>query len=317
MLCQDQMVYAGRAPLRRLTRFEYNNTIRDLFNDTTNAANLLPAEEIGNGFGNDADGQSVSSLLAEEYGTVAEGIATRATATPAQLAKLAPCAMSVTATTPVATEDACVKHDRRVAVPKLFRRPLAADEVDALIAMEKSVRATAGATFVTGVMAVIQAALQSPDFLYRIEWGVPDAAQPGLKRPSGDEMATRLSYLFWGTTPDDSLRTASKNGELTTAQGVLGHATRMLDDQRARPVLRFFFDNLLPISGLTDFERDKSVSDLSARSARSCTRRRSDSSNSRSSRERDLGVGADGAVHVRERAARGVLRHLGGDGDEF
>jgi hypothetical protein len=33
----------------------------------------------------------------------------------------------------------------------------------------------------------------------------------------------------------------------------------MLDDQKARPVIRFFFDNLLPINGLTDLERDKTL----------------------------------------------------------
>jgi hypothetical protein len=259
MPCQDQMVHAGRSPLRRLTRFEYNNTIRDLFGDTTNPANLLPAEEIGNGFGNDADGQSVSSLLAEEYGSVAEGIAARATASAAQLANLAPCAMSITATTPAATEDACIETIVETLAPKAFRRPLAAGESDALIAMEKAVRATTNATFVTGVSAVIQGILQSPDFLYKVEWGVADVSQPALKRPSGDEMATRLSYLFWGTMPDDSLRAAARTGELSTAQGVLSQATRMLDDPRSRPIVAFFFDNLLPINGLTDLERDKTL----------------------------------------------------------
>ena len=35
--------------------------------DDTEPANAFPSEEIGNGFGNDADAQAVSSLLAEEY----------------------------------------------------------------------------------------------------------------------------------------------------------------------------------------------------------------------------------------------------------
>ncbi|HEX7452634.1 MAG TPA: DUF1587 domain-containing protein, partial [Polyangiaceae bacterium] len=38
----------GPAPIRRLTRFELNNTLRDLLGDTSNAANQLPAELIGN-----------------------------------------------------------------------------------------------------------------------------------------------------------------------------------------------------------------------------------------------------------------------------
>jgi hypothetical protein len=88
---------------------------------------------------------------------------------------------------------------------------------------------------------------------------VPDPARPELMRPSGDEMATRLSYFLWGTLPDDALREAASTGELLSDDGVLEQAARMLDDPRSRPVIRFFFDNLLPISGLTDLQRDPAV----------------------------------------------------------
>src|SRR4029078_4096760 len=84
-------VMPGRAPLRRLTRFEYNNAVRDLLGDTPAPASALPPEEIGNGFGNDADVLSVSSLLAEQYGSVAEGIAARATATAPALGRVGDC----------------------------------------------------------------------------------------------------------------------------------------------------------------------------------------------------------------------------------
>jgi hypothetical protein len=56
--------------------------------------------------------------------------------------------------------------------------------------------------------------------------------------------------------PDATLRTAARSGELLTAQGVMAQATRMLGDPRARTMVRYFFDNLLPLSGLTDLERD-------------------------------------------------------------
>ncbi|XYH99377.1 hypothetical protein ACMHYB_06280 [Sorangium sp. So ce1128] len=48
--------------------------------------------------------------------------------------------------------------------------------------------------------------LQSPDFLYRIEWGTPDPARPELHQLAGDETATRLSYLLRGTMADERLR---------------------------------------------------------------------------------------------------------------
>ncbi|MEM6991814.1 MAG: DUF1592 domain-containing protein, partial [Myxococcota bacterium] len=99
-----------------------------------------------------------------------------------------------------------------------------------------------------------EAVLQSPDFLYRVEVGV--VGEDGLRRPTSHEMATRLSYMMWGTMPDAELRAAADAGELTDPESVLAHAERMLDDERSRPVLRFFFDNLLPISALASLERD-------------------------------------------------------------
>jgi hypothetical protein len=229
------------APLRRLTRYEFNNTVRDLLGDATSPANALPAEEQGNGFGNDAAGQSVSSLLAEQYAVIAEGIAARATQTPG---RLAPCAASVTA----ATEESCARSFIAGFVPRAFRRPLAPAEADELLALHRSIRALEGASFVSALAGIVEAVLQSPDFLYRVER--PDGA-----RPSGDELATRLSYFLWGTMPDEALRAAARDGQLLTAAGVAAQASRLLADPRARATVRFFFDNLLPIGGLSDLER--------------------------------------------------------------
>jgi hypothetical protein len=248
-VAQCQASRVARAPLRRLTRFEYDNTVRDLLGDATSPASALPPEDLGNGFGNDASAQSVSSLLAEQYGTVARGIAARATS-PAAIGKLAPCAATVSA----ATEESCARTIIEGLAPRAFRRPLAAGESDGLLALYHATRAGGG--FGSAVGAVIEALLQSPQFLYRVELGVPDRARPELRRPSGDEMATRLSYFLWGSMPDEALRAAARSGELLTAPGVMDQARRMLDDPRSHQVVRFFFANLLPISGLSDLERD-------------------------------------------------------------
>lgn len=254
-ICAGGGILPGPAPLRRLTRFEYNKTVRDLLGDTTEPANLFPSEEIGNGFGNDADAQSVSSLLAEKYGTVGEAIAVQATGSPEALAKLAPCAGQIDGTTDAATEEACVRTLVESFAMRAYRRPLDAGEISELVDLHKTIRASSN--FATSVASVIEAVLQSPDYLYRVEWGTAEPS--GLRRPTAYEMATRLSYFLWGTMPDPVLFEAAKNGELQTAEGVRKHATRMLDDPQARPVIRFFFDNLLPISNLSNLERDEAV----------------------------------------------------------
>lgn len=245
-------VATDRATLRRLTRFEYNNTVADLLGDTTRPANAFPSEELANGFGNDANAQSVSSLLAEQYNTVAESVALRATATPEDLARLAPCAGEVTEATPAADADACVAQVVEDFVARAFRRPLLAGEAEDFVALGTTVRAEAD--FGTGIAVVIEAVLQSADFLYRIEHGFVD--EQGHRRPTGYEMASRLSYLLWGTMPDRELLDAAEAGELVDAASVAAHAERLLDDPRSHAVVRFFFDNLLPISALSQLERD-------------------------------------------------------------
>jgi hypothetical protein len=242
-----------RAPMRRLTRFEYNNTVRDLLQDTSLPANAFPSEESGNGFGNDADAQGVVATLAENYVSVAEKVALGATA-PARIAALAPCATQVT---DAASEAACARTIAETFTPKAWRRPLAPGEADGLVALFTTVRPDND--FASGVATMLEAVLQSPEFLYKPELGMDAPGRPGVKQPTGDEMATRLSYLFWASAPDDALRTAAASGQLANAAGIRTQAQRLLADPKARDVVRFFFDNLLPISGLASLERDKAA----------------------------------------------------------
>jgi len=57
----------ARKTLRRLTSSQYNHTVRDLLGDQTHPADHFPNEDFVNGYTNQAEGQSVSPLLAEAY----------------------------------------------------------------------------------------------------------------------------------------------------------------------------------------------------------------------------------------------------------
>ncbi len=245
---------AGRssAPLRRLTRFEYNNVVRDLLGDDTSPGNSLPSEISGNGFGNDAETQTVSSLLVEQYATVSEGIAKRATESRDKLGALAACAAEIEAGTPTADEETCARELVTRLITRAFRRPVADAEVDELLSLRAAIRESS--TFATSIATVIEAVLQSSDFLYRVEVG--EVGEDGRRRPTGHEMATRLSLFLWGSIPDDDLLAAAEAGDLVAADGVRAQAERMLQDPRARVVARHFFDNLLPIGSLATLERD-------------------------------------------------------------
>ena len=240
-------------PVRRLTRAEYNASVADLLADTTSPATGLPPELIGNLFSNDSEQQPVSADLVSGYNTIAADIATRATLA-ATLAKLAPCAAAATT---AAAQDTCAQTFIQSFASKAYRRPLVGTEAADLLTLEKSV--TALNTFTSGLAAVMEAVLQGPDFLYRVEFGVADPADAAKRRPSGDEMATRLSFLFWGAGPDDALRAAAANGSLLTAEGVQASAQRLLDDKRSHSVVTYFFGSLFPIRSLTDVSRDPVV----------------------------------------------------------
>lgn len=236
----------GRTPLRRLTRFEYSNTIEALLGDTSRPGQQLPAELLGNGFGNDADNQPTSPFLIEQYSTLAHDLAARV----AQAEVAGRYDACILQSPP--DEAGCARSFIASFAEAAYRRPVATDEVDGLVGLQQELRGTEG--FVESITGVVEAILQSPDFLYRVEFG----QGPDLVRPlTGHEMASRLSYFFWGAPPDAQLLAAANSGALADPEGVRAEAERLLNDARARRVVEFFFDSYLPINNLTDQTRDK------------------------------------------------------------
>jgi hypothetical protein len=240
----------GPAPIRRLSRFEYNNTVRDLLGDASNAGDLLPPEQKGNGFGNDAATLTTPRVLVDSYRLVAHALSLTATQDDAALSRLFTCDVSAMG------EDACAGIFVADFGRRAFRRPLVQQETDALLGVYRIGRA--GGTYAGGLAAVIEMALQSPQFLYRPEVGVP---VPALKvaRLAGFEMASRLSYLFWGSMPSADLLSAAAAGKLDTKEQVFAQAKLMLDDPRARQVVRYFHDTLFGIDGIDGRPRDLQI----------------------------------------------------------
>jgi Protein of unknown function (DUF1592)/Protein of unknown function (DUF1588)/Protein of unknown function (DUF1595)/Protein of unknown function (DUF1585)/Protein of unknown function (DUF1587) len=240
----------GRAPLRRLRRSEYLNTVAALFGDVSQISAQLPAELRHFPTGMLAEAQWIDSETTIAYFELSKELAARATNDPKALAELAPCA----ATAAPGALSACARTTIEAFASKAFRRSPTASEVDELLALHDSIRASGG-TFAQATAGVISAILQAPDFLYRIEWGEGGGSRPDATQLTGEEMATRLSYLFWGAPPDEALRSAAKSGALSDAAGVLTQAKRLLDDPRAHDALAVFFDNLLQLYRLPDMHR--------------------------------------------------------------
>jgi hypothetical protein len=138
-----------------------------------------------------------------------------------------------------------------VVLPRLFRRPLTPDESSEFEALIVSRRDTPDG-FAGGIRMALEVALQSPEFLYRPELGEPLDVPPedpraGWGRPTPFEMASRLSFLLWGSLPDDALLSEAAAGGLRTKEEVRAAAQRMLEDDRAREVIRYFHLRLLSL----------------------------------------------------------------------
>jgi len=102
----------------------------------------------------------------------------------------------------------------------------------------------------------VQTLLQAPSFLFRVEVGETDPARAGMARLTGYEVATRLSYLLWGTMPDDALLEAASSGALASAEGVETRALSMLADSgRAQPTIWSFTRQWLRIGSLGGVDR--------------------------------------------------------------
>ncbi len=70
-VCEPGRTDVGRVTLRRLNRFEYDSTMRDLLGDATRPANAFPADDYGHGFDNQGDVLSTAPLLVEKYDAAA------------------------------------------------------------------------------------------------------------------------------------------------------------------------------------------------------------------------------------------------------
>ncbi len=66
---------ASHVTVRRLNRFEYNSTIRDLIGETNNPAAGFPTDDFGGNFDNQGEVLSTAPVLVEKYAAAAEKLA--------------------------------------------------------------------------------------------------------------------------------------------------------------------------------------------------------------------------------------------------
>ncbi len=240
--CEGKIVGAGGGPgggtasatslkmgptgAHRLSRDEYDNTLRDLVGDTSGEGFGLLPEDAHDPFDNNYLTQLASQSLINAAEQVATDVAQRLIGDPQRLQSVLPC-------TPTGAGDAaCLKRFIESFGRRALRRPLSDAEVAEYASLQSF--AVEKNDFKIAVGLVVQAMLQDPEFLYRIERGTPAAGPAGTFRLSAFEVATRLSYFLWGSTPPDWLLDAAAAGQLQSKEQIRAAAVRLLADARAR-----------------------------------------------------------------------------------
>jgi hypothetical protein len=237
--------------MRRLTRIEYDNTVRDLLGDTTLPAEGFVADDDVAGFsGNSITAVGVTQVrhYKEAAEKLAQGWMTRNPSVPCPGA--------------AAGTRACVEKFVDDFGRRAFRRPLAElpGARDQLLAVfDKAAAAGGAAGFSAGVKLMMASALQSPYFLYHLELGPGTAAADEVRTLTGHELASRLSYFLWKSMPDAPLMAAADLG----GDAVLGQIGRMLKDAKAKDGLREFMSHWLeletPEQSITALDKETAV----------------------------------------------------------
>jgi hypothetical protein len=214
--------------LRQLTRSEYQRTAADLLGLTNPDVTAIPPDREVRGFTNNVTVAFVDEQHLDAYVSVGTALASRAVSEG--YAKLVPCT----------TEDtACAASFVESFGARALRRPLTDAEQARYVGLFDA--STTGGQFKVGVELTIRSLLISPSFLFRSELG-KDNGQGGFTL-TPFEIASALSYTFWGTMPDAALFTAAASGALSDKTEQERQARRLLADQRGRErVAQFFYE---------------------------------------------------------------------------
>ncbi len=262
--------HIGPTPLRRLTRYELENTLEDVltiklkppYRDTitgrierSRIASLVPSDIPGeSGFDNDA--HRMESLkppikeISEAVHHALEVFSNDSAATQAVLGQ---------AEVPKkATED-----EIRQFISALLLRACRCDRervqelADVYCGLyQKHMQVSQDSS--RSLLHVFEMILVSPEFLYRLE----DSRNQDTPYPvSGMELATRLSYFLWSTAPDDELLQLGQDGSLLKDDVLKSQVARMLNSPRRLSLAENFagqwlgFDDLLSNSEYFKDER--------------------------------------------------------------
>ncbi len=292
-LADDRYRQPGPRLMRRLTRLEYNNTVRDLleldrdlfqfperlpytktyFQPGTGSlgrqltvegieygqkipvllryGSLLADNRAEYGFTNRADALNISPLLMEKYMAVASAIALSP-----ELERYSGTARALLQPTGGRTPREVARKRLAELAGRAYRRPPAENEIDALLRPFDMATAR-GQSFPEALRGSLRTLLASPGLIYLNE---PRVASGGKERRLNSwEVASRLSYFLWATTPDRELRALAQEDLLGDEAVLEAQVRRMLRDPKVRELSESFAYQWLQLNEMLGARPDLEV----------------------------------------------------------
>jgi len=232
----------GRFVIRRLTKTEYANTLRDLYGVEPSIADTLPAEVEGEGFLN-----SISPLQSELFLGIANKVIDQIIAPEGQ----APTAVQkrLFGETPKGTDlRKAARGVARTLARDAYRRPPTDAELDVLVDVYDLARNN-DLNHMAALGLMLKAVLVSPQFLFITPAGEPES-KDAIVLLDDFQLASRLSYLLWSAPPDAELAALADKGELHKPEVLRTQVERLLKDARSRALFDGFGAQWLRVNEL-------------------------------------------------------------------
>ncbi len=130
-------------------------------------------------------------------------------------------------------------------IERAFRRPVTKADIAYVLEFYNEVRPRSE-TFEEAIRETFVMILVSPEFLYQVE----PSPTPETRSLTPHELATRLSYFLWSTTPDAELINLADSGELSKPAVLQAQVQRLLQSEQSSEFVNHFIDQWLDLSGI-------------------------------------------------------------------
>ena len=147
-------------------------------------------------------------------------------------------------------EPACAAEIISRLAGQAYRRPATPEDLEALMPQYEVGRKNG--TFEGGIQTALQAILLNMEFIFRFERTPPGVGPGEAYRISDLELASRLSYFLWSSSPDDELITLASEGKLKDPAVLEQQVKRMLKDPRSSSLVENFAGQWLRLGSLIE-----------------------------------------------------------------